>query len=191
MTGGYLGNALAFLVDVTLGLYVFAVLLRFLFQSVRADFYNPISQSIVRITNPPLSRLRRHVPSVGRVDTASVLLLVGLQALTIWLKFALLGHPPALAGVLVGTVAALLTKTVYVMIGAILILVVASWVTPGGYSPLLSLADDLARPLLRPVRRMLPDMGGLDLSPLVALVVLQLAMMLVVWPLRDMGLMLS
>lgn len=191
MMGGYLGNALAFLVDVTLGLYVFAFLLRFLFQSVRADFYNPISQSIVRLTNPPLSRLRRHVPAVGRVDSASVLLLVGLQALAIWLKFSLLGHPPALAGVLVGTFAALLTKTVYVMIASILILVVASWVTPGGYSPLLSLADDLARPLLRPLRRMLPDMGGLDLSPLVALVVLQLAMMLVVWPLRDVGLMLS
>lgn len=189
--GGYLGNALAFLVDVTLGLYIFAVLLRFLFQLVRADFYNPVSQAVVRITNPPLSRLRRHIPAIGGIDSASVLLLVALQSLALWLKFFLLGHPPAVAGILVGALAALLAKAIYVIIGALLILVVASWVAPGSYSPLLSLADDLVRPIVRPVRRRLPDLGGLDLSPMVVLVILQLLMMLLVWPLRDIGIMLS
>lgn len=189
--GGYLGNALAFLVDVTLGLYIFAVLLRFLFQLVRADFYNPISQAVVRVTNPPLSRLRRHIPAVGGIDSASVLLLLILQSLALWLKFFLLGQPPAAVGMLIGALAALLAKAIYVIIGALLILVVASWVAPGNYSPLLALADDLVRPLLRPVRRHLPGLGGIDLAPLAVLVILQLTMMLVVWPLRDIGIMLS
>jgi len=185
--GGYLANASTFLIEVVFGLYIFAVLLRFLFQIVRADFYNPFSQAIVTVTNPPLKRLRRAIPAVGGIDTSSIVLMLVLQMISLWLVYLVLGFSPALPGLVVSAIAALATKTVYVFIGAIIILVVVSWIAPGGYSPVLSLVDDLARPLIRPVRRSLPPLGGLDLSPLVVLIGLQLVLMLVVWPLRDIG----
>lgn len=187
MSGGYLANASTFLIEVVFGLYIFAVLLRFLFQLVRADFYNPVSQAIVTLTNPPLKRMRRVIPPLSGLDTSSLVLMFGLQLLALWLTYSVLGFSASLPGLVVGALAALMTKAVYIFIGAILIGVIVSWIAPGGYSPVLALVDDLARPLLRPVRRSLPPLGGLDLSPLVVLVALQLFLMLFVWPLRDIG----
>ena len=187
MTGGYLSQAAIFLIDVIFGLYILAVLLRLLFQLVRADFYNPLSQTIVTITNPPLIRMRRYIPSIRGIDTSSVILLIALQALVLWLRYAILGYSPAFLGLLVSAIAALVTKTIYVFIVSIFILVIASWIAPQSYSPILGLLNDLTDPILRPVRRRLPPLGGLDLSPLVVLVGLQLMIFLVAWPLRDFG----
>lgn len=187
MSGGYVANAGTFLLDVAFGLYIGAVLLRLFLQWTRADFYNPLSQAIVRLTNPVLRPLRRHVPAIGRIDTASVLVILALELANLWLKLLIAGLDGAIGGLLVLACADILAKACYLFTFAILALVVASWVAPGAYNPVLSLIDALTRPLLKPLRGLLPPLGGLDLSPMVALVLLQLAQMLVVAPLRDLA----
>lgn len=181
----YFSQAGVFLVDTILSLYIFAVLLRFLFQLARADFYNPISQALVMITNPPLLPLRKLIPGFGGVDVASVVLLLALEAGKLYLVGALRGFVPAPLPVLVVALGELLQLTVYVYIFAIIVRAIASWIMPYGGNPFLDLLDDLTEPLLRPARRMLPPISGLDLSPLLVLILLQLTLMLIVQPLMD------
>ena len=187
MSGGYLTSAGIFVLDTVFGLYIGAVLLRLLLQWVRADFYNPLSQAVVKLTNPVLRPMRRYIPALGRIDTASVLLLILLQMLNLWLAVALTGGSAGPLGILVMALAALLSKAIYAFTFALLIQVVASWVMPGARSPVFDLVDSLTEPLMRPLRAALPNLGALDLSPMVALMLLQLALMLIVSPLRDLG----
>lgn len=184
----YFSNAASFLVETFLGLYVLAVLLRLLFQITRADFYNPFSQVLVKITNPPLLPLRRIIPGLGGVDLASVVLLIGLQVLKLYIVLALNGAAAAAPlGVLVIALAQLIQLTVYVFFFAILIRAIMSWVNPYSGNPFMDLIHSLTEPLLRPARQLIPSLGGLDLSPLLVLILLQLALMLIVQPLMDVG----
>lgn len=187
MGGGYFSNAGVFLVNVVFGLYIFAVMLRLALQLVRADFYNPLCQAIVKITNPPLRPMRRVIPAIGRVDTSSVLLLLVLQMLNTGLVAVMLGVSPALAGLLVMAIAELTSKLIWLFIGAIFIQIIISWIGQGGYNPIMGVIDDLTAPLMRPARRIIQPIGGIDLSPMLVLVGLQLALMLIVHPLRDFG----
>ena len=186
MSGGYVANAGSFLLDVVFGLYIGAVMLRLFLQWSRADFYNPLSQAIVKLTNPVLRPLRRYIPAIGRVDTASVVLMLALQMLNLWLSLLVAGAAGAgIGGIFVLALAELLAKALYILMFAIFVQVVASWVAPGAYNPALSLVDSITYPLLKPLRGLLPPLGGLDLSPMLALIVLQLAQMLLVAPIRD------
>jgi YggT family protein len=188
MNGGYVANAGTFLIDVIFGLFIGAVMLRLFLQWARADFYNPLSQAIVKVTNPVLRPLRRYIPAIGRIDTASVVLILSLQILNLWLSLTLAGGMGAsIAGLAVLALAELLSKALYIFMFAIFIQVIASWVSPGAYNPALSLVDSITEPLLKPLRSVLPSLGGLDLSPMIALVGLQLAKMLLVAPLRDLA----
>jgi len=188
MSGGYVANAGSFLLDVIFGLYIGAVMLRLFLQWSRADFYNPLSQAIVKLTNPVLRPLRRYIPAIGRVDTASVALVLVLQMLNLWLSLTVAGAAGAgFGGIFVLALAELLAKALYILMFAIFVQVVASWVAPGAYNPALSLVDSITYPLLKPLRSLLPPLGGLDLSPMVALILLQLAQMLLVAPIRDLA----
>jgi YggT family protein len=187
MDGGYFSNAGAFLVNTVFGLFIGAVILRLLLQLLRANFYNPLSQAIVKLTNPVLRPLRRYIPAIGNIDTASVVLMVALQLLNNWLIGAMYGFSPGLLGSLVLALGQLLSKLVYIYLFAIIIAAVASWVAPMTYNPVLSLIDEVTAPLLRPIRRVVPLLGSLDLAPLVAIVLLQLALMLIVTPILDLG----
>ncbi len=183
MGAGYFSNAGVFLVNTLFGLYIGAVLLRLLLQWARADFYNPLSQAIVKLTNPVLRPLRRYIPALGKVDTASVLLMFALQLLNTWLVSALFGTHLGVVAMLIVAFTELLSKLIYLYIFAIIIQAIASWVAPGAHNPVLRLIEALTEPLLRPIRQLLPNLGGLDLSPLVVIVLLQLALLLVVAPL--------
>lgn len=188
MGGGYLTNAGVFLVDFLFGLYIFAVMLRFALQVVRADFYNPLSQAIVTVTNPPLRALRRYVPAFGNLDSASIILLLVLQLICSGLIALMSGISPAPLGLLVVALAELLSKAIYLCIFAIFIRIAISWIAPHTYNPALGLLDSITAPLLRPAQRRIPPIGGsIDLSPMVVLVVLTLCLMLIVAPLRDTG----
>lgn len=187
MAGGYFSNAGVFLLNTLFGLYIGAVMLRLLLQLARADFYNPLSQAIVKLTNPALRPLRRYIPALGKVDTASLLLMFALQLLNLWLVSAISGARPGGLALVVIAFAALLSKLIYLYVIAIIIQAIASWVAPGAYNPVIRLINALTEPLLRPIRRVLPNLGGLDLSPLVVIVLLQVALLLVVAPLSDIG----
>ncbi|MDH3637127.1 MAG: YggT family protein [Gammaproteobacteria bacterium] len=185
--GGYLGNAGAFLIETLLGLYILIILLRFMLQWARADFYNPISQFIVAATNPPLLPLRRIIPGLFGIDLASIVLLIALLTLKIYLLAWLAGAYPNFLGVLVLAVGELFKLVVYVFMFAIFIRVILSWVAPRSYHPAVNLVVSLSDPLMAPARRLLPAMGGLDLSPIIAFLFLGLTLRLIVQPIIDFG----
>jgi YggT family protein len=166
-------NVTVFLLQTAFSLYIGAVVLRFLLASVQADFYNPLSQFLITITNPLLKPLRRIVPSLGPVDTASVVLALGLKTLELWLLGLLAGLRFAPWALLVVAVVQLLELVVYIYVFSIIIQAVLSWVSPGSQhygNPIASLLYSLNEPLLRPLRQIIPRVGMIDLSPLVAII---------------------
>ena len=187
MSGGYFSDAGLFLVDTVLGLYILIVLLRFLFQLVGADFYNPISQFIAKASNPPLGYLRRVVPGLRGIDFAAVILLIVLEGARIAITAQLIGRSPQLSGLLILSIAELLKLAVYVMVFSIFIRALLSWVSGGRSHPMLHLLHSFTEPLMAPARRILPAMGGLDLSPIIVFIVLMLILKLFVQPLLDLG----
>jgi YggT family protein len=185
MSPDFLVNPAIFLIDTLVSLYIFALLLRFLFQWVDADYYNPISQFLIKITHPPLRMLRRFIPSIGRIDTASLVLMLGLQMLGGYLIFLLQDTSLTFPALTVWSFVQLLDLLFNVYFFAIIIRAVLSWVNPGSYNPAVSLLYSLTEPLLRSSRRLLPPIGGIDLSPLIPLIGIQLAKMLVLPPLQQ------
>ncbi len=184
----YLGNAGVFLISVLFGFFEVLVAVRLLMQHVRADFYNPLAQFVVKATNPLLRPLRRVIPPIGRLDTASVVLWLLLTVAELLLVTLLLGRPfPAVPGLLLWAVADMLNLLIWIWLFCIFVLAIASWINPGAYNPALSIMARISEPVLRPVRRLLPPMGGLDLSPMLAILGLYLAQMLIVAPLRDLA----
>jgi YggT family protein len=184
MENGYLSSPLVFLIQVAFGLFLLAVLLRFLLQLFRADFYNPLSQLIVKVTSPVLRPLRRIIPAIGKIDTASLVLLWLLQALELALIALILGIPANPLGSLLWAIPELVALCINLFFIVLLIQVIMSWITPGGaYHPASGLLYTLTEPLLRPVRRILPPFSGLDFSPMVAMVGLVLLRMLLLPPL--------
>ena len=188
MGGGYFTQAAVFLIEIIFGLYILAVLLRFLLARVRADFYNPLSQFIVKVTNSAIKPLRRFIPGYMGIDWPSIVLLFAVQVVEIILiALVTSGRIPAPMGLFVLTFAYLLKNVIYVYIFIILIQVIISWVNPGAYNPATVIMHQLSEPILKPARRLIPAAGGFDFSPLVVLIGLQLMIILLVSPLMDLG----
>ena len=179
MPTNYFTNPLEFLITTLFSLYILAVMLRFLLGVVRANFYNPVSQFLVRITNPLLVPLRRIVPGVGKYDTAALLLLLVLQLLSLTAIVLLRGGDFQFLNLLIRAVFELVLLTLNIFIVAIFVQVIISWINPGTSNPVNDLLHSLTSPILRPIQRLLPPLGGLDLSPLFALIGLQVLNMLV------------
>jgi YggT family protein len=184
MSGSYLTDPLVFLVRTLFGLYIAVVLIRFLLQWARADFYNPISQFVVRVTAPVLRPLRQIIPGYGGMDLASLVLAWALKAVELAVIAGLLGHGGPLLGALAWAVPALLELVIDLFLFAILIRVILSWVNPDPYNPAVALLDRLTDPVLSPAQRLLPPIGGIDLSPMLVMVGLVLLQMLLVPPLK-------
>lgn len=187
MGGSYVGNAATFLIQTVFGLYILIVMLRFLLQWARADFYNPISQFIVKATQPPLKPLRKFIPGIGGLDMAALIFMLVLKFVELWLVTGLLGMSPQIGGLAILSIAELLGLLINVFIFSILIQVIISWVNPGMHNPVMGLLHSLTEPLLAPARRVIPPISGLDLSPIIVIVCLQLASMLAVAPIRDLA----
>ena len=192
MFGNSVSEALIFLVNTVFGIYLLAVALRFLLQWARADFYNPISQFVVAVTNPPLRLLRRIIPGFAGIDWPSLVLLIAVKCAELSLESLIAAHRfMNIAGLLVLCVAELLELFVYIFMFAIIIQIILSWVSPGAYNPATVILYRLTDPLLRPARRLVPPIGGLDFSPMLPIVVLQLLIILVIKPLAGLGYSLS
>lgn len=188
MSGSYTGQAGVFLIETLFGLYMLIVMLRFLLQVVRADFYNPLSQFVVKATNPVLIPLRRVIPGLGGIDVSALIVLLVLAVVKMWLIAQLVGASPSLAGLTTSGVAEVVSLALNVFFFSILIQVILSWLNQGGgYNPIVGLLHSLNEPLLRPARRLMPPISGFDLSPIVVMVGIQLANILIVAPLRDAG----
>lgn len=175
-------NTAAIYVLQTLGsLFLLIVLLRFVLQLVRADFYNPLSQFAVRATQPLLKPLRRIIPSLFGLDMSSLLLAILVQmlvmGLTLLLAYGTTGNPLQLLIWSIIGVTALFLKIFFF---ALIISVILSWVAPGSHNPGAELVNQICEPTLIPFRRILPNLGGLDISPILAFMVLKLLDMLVI-----------
>lgn len=184
MSGNYLTNPLIFLIQTLFGLYILAVLLRFLLQTVRADFYNPFSQFLVKATNPPLKLLRRIIPGLGGIDLASLVLAWALKAIELYLVLNLAGSATHLLGPLVWAIPELVELVINIFLFGVIIQAVLSWFQSGGYNPAVVLLNSLTAPVLRPARKLLPPTGGIDLSPVLVIIGLILLKMLLMPPLR-------
>lgn len=188
MGDSYLGAALLYLISTAFSLYILLVVLRFLLQTVRADSHNPISQFLLVTTNPPLRLLRRIIPGTAGVDLSSIVLMVSLKAAELSLISLLsYGVTISVAGVLVLSVAEILKLIIYIFMFVIFVQILISWINPGMYNPVSVILYKLSDPLLRPARRLLPPVHGMDFSPVLALVFLQLLLILLVRPLTDLA----
>ena len=174
-------NAFSYLIGTLIDLYIAAVLLRMLLQWVRADFYNPVCQFLVKVTNPVLIPLRRVIPAIGRLDTASVVLMLALEILGVWLIAAVGSATVAFEQVVIFSVMKLLATLLWTYFFLVIAAVILSWVAARMRHPAIPLVFQLTDPLLRPVRRWIPPIGGIDLSPLFVLIGIRFLLLLLGW----------
>ena len=164
-------QALIFLINTAFSLYLMVVLLRIWLQWARADFYNPLSQFVVKATNPVVIPLRRLLPSIGKIDTASVLLaLVLVIAQSVCLRYLAFGQV-FLPNLLVMALPMLVREALTLFFWVLIIRAIMSWFSQGN-NPIEYLMHQLTEPALRPVRRIIPPIAGLDLSVLVVIIAL-------------------
>ncbi len=170
-----LNDILVYLIQTLLSLFLLAMLLRFLLQLVRADFYNPISQFLVKVTNPLVLPLRKVIPGYAGLDLASLLLAVLLQLLAIAAILLLSGIGiPSIALLLVWSVLGVISLLVNIYFFALLAMIILSWVAPGSNNPAIYLLHQITEPVMAPLRKLLPPMGGLDFSPILVFVLINI-----------------
>ena len=176
-----LSQALILIIQTLGSLYLLIVLLRFILQLVRADFYNPLSQFIVKATHPLLRPLRRVIPSIGNLDLSSLVLALIVQVLLmaaiLMLTYGDIGN---LLQLLVWAIIGITGLFLNIFFYALIISVILSWVAPGSHNPGAQLINQITEPALAPFRRLLPNLGGLDLSPIFAFLAIKLLEMLVI-----------
>lgn len=168
----------------TLGtLFMMAVLLRFLLQISRADFYNPITQMVVRVTDPGVQLFRRFIPGFKGVDFATLVFAVFVESLLIGILIFMAGFDlPGIGLVLTWAVAGIINFILDIYFWALLISIVSSFIAPFSEHPALVLVRQLTEPIMAPFRRLLPSMGGLDLSPIFVFLAIQILKIVLVTP---------
>jgi len=174
-------NALTYLVGTLIDLYVASVLLRLLLQWVRADFYNPLSQLLIKLTNPALVPLRRFIPAIGRLDTAAVVLMLALEIIGVWLAGKIGSSAMEWQQIIAFSVIKLLMTLLMTYFFLIIVAVILSWLGQGLRHPFIPLVFQLTEPVLRPIRRIIPPIAGIDLSPLFALIAIRFLILLLGW----------
>lgn len=165
-------TSVMFLVDILFGLYLMVVLLRLWLQLAQADFYNPFSQFIVKATHPIVGPMRRVIPSMGRLDTATLilaLLVAGLKLFSLNLIAGVVYTNPV--GLLLGATFEVLREAFQLVMWVLIIRAILSWVSQG-QNPMEYVLHQLTEPFLAPIRRIIPPMGGLDLSVMFAIIAL-------------------
>lgn len=162
--------ALIFIIQTFAQLFLLILLLRFWLPFVGADFRNPIAQGILRITSPLIVPLRRVIPSIGRVDTATVIIAFAAQYLTIVIILAISAASATPLQIAITTALDLLLLTLRLFTFAIIILIIMSWIGPGTYNPATAFIAMLVEPVLRPFRRVIPTIGSVDISPMFVII---------------------
>ena len=174
MTGSII-QALIYVIDIFTRLYLFILMLRFLLPWLRVNYNNPLTQGILKLTSPLVIPVRRFLPPIGRIDSATLLVMFGLEYLLIWLIAALNKQSIAIIEIIVMATFGLLSLALTLFTIAIVIRVILSWFAAGSHNPAIGVINAIADPILRPFRRLIPPLGGIDLSPLFAFVALGVA----------------
>jgi YggT family protein len=167
-----LASALAYIINAVSSIVLLILLLRLILPFLRADFRNPVAQGILRITSPIVIPVRRVVPSFGRLDTATILIAFAIQVFTVWVMLKIFGASAAFGDMAFAAVIKLMILTVNLFVYAIIIRIVLSWIARGQYSPVTAIVSTITEPVLRPFRRIIPPLGGFDISPVFAVILL-------------------
>jgi YggT family protein len=178
----YFTNPLDFILQTLFTLYTSIFMIRLMLQMTQADFYNPLSQFVVKATSPLLTPVRRFVPSIGRFDSASLVVMMLLQ-MAFWILYRLIHGTPDFLPMLALSVKELVDILLNIYQFAILIMVIVSWITPGVYNPVIGIINTILEPIMRPCRKLLPPVSGIDFSPLIAILGIVVARMLIIPPL--------
>lgn len=168
-------GALELIITTIFDIYIMIVVARFILQLVRADFYNPVSQFIVKATSPVLNPLRRIIPGFGGIDVASIVLFLVIVLIKLGIWLMLKGYGLALIPsfeFLVLFLRSLANTIINFFMFCIFIMVILSWVAQGSYNPLADIMRQITEPIMAPARRILPPLGGLDLSPMIVILLL-------------------
>lgn len=170
-------TAMQFLIGVVFDLFLMVVLLRFWLQLVRADFYNPLSQTVVKLTSFAVNPLRKVIPGVGGLDMASLLVayLVAFAKIALLMTLFYGGFEPV--GAAITALMTLIKEAFSLVFWVLIIRAILSWVAQG-YNPIAAVFDQLTEPMLRPIRKVIPPVGGLDLSILVLIIGMQFMQLL-------------
>jgi len=168
-------QALYFIVKTLAQLYLLLLLLRFWLPIMRADFRNPIAQGILRITSPLVIPVRRFVAPIGRLDTSTILVAYILEFLLVVLLLAIRGLRVETLPIAITAILELAILSLNLFFFVILLKIILSWVAPQNYNPMTVLLNTMAEPVLRPFRRIVPAVGGFDISPIFAIVLLKAA----------------
>jgi len=174
-------NAISYLVGTLIDLYIAAILLRLLLQWVRADFYNPVSQFLVKVTNPVIVPLRRVIPSIRRLDTASVVLMVSLEFFSVWIASRISSSPLPVDQLVIFSLVKLVATLLMTYFFLIIATVLLSWIGAQMRHPVIPLVYQLTEPVLSPFRKIIPPIAGIDLSPLFALIAIRFLLLLIGW----------
>jgi YggT family protein len=175
------GQIASFLVDTLFTFFVFLLLLRFHFQWLRVPFRNSVGEFVLATTSWLVLPARRIIPGLAGLDLPTLLLAWALQGVGLWIQAEIRGLEPAFAGLALVALVDLVRYSLYILVAAVIIQVVFSWLNP--YTPVAPVLDALTRPFLKPLRRFVPPIGSFDLTPLV-LVVLAQVVLIVLWNLR-------
>lgn len=183
-----LANAGYYLTDTIFNFFIYLVLIRFWMQWVHANFHNQIGQTIINLSNPIIIPFRKVLPSIGTVDTASLVVAFIITYLKL-ITFSLLkGFSPDWLTFVTHALGSLINSCTYIFMGAIFLKIIMSWVNPHSYHPVMGIAHAIAEPLMAPARKLLPAFSGLDLSPILVIMFLKLTQILIAIPLMNLRL---
>lgn len=185
-------NAILFTISTVFNIYTTLVIFRFLLQLVRADFYNPLAQFAVRATNPLLIPLRKIIPGYAKIDFASIMLALLLQLTEVYLTlvvqgFGIAANVVSISGFIIWGCGELIDLTLAFLFFAVLIQVVSSWLAPQQYNPAMDALNRITAPLFRPIHRILPSIGGIDMSPIVVIFAISIMRMVIADPIVAIG----
>jgi len=174
-----MGSSAALIFSTLTGIYLLAVLLRFLLQVAKADFYNPVSQSVIKITDPMVRILRTFIPGYRGIDFSSLVLAFAVQATAICVLIILYGGSiPGVGYIItwafVGVVLFIINIYYYAILASIIMSFVMMFSGSTSPHPLLLLVWQLTEPIMAPVRKIIPSMGGLDFSPIFIFIAIQI-----------------
>lgn len=185
-------QAFEFLFRSLFDIAIFNFISRFILQMVKVNAFNPFSQLLLKVTDPLLAPARRYIPSIQRIDTACLMIIVGLTFLKLivlsWIQFQ---KTPHIIGLLLWTAGDVSTAVLYFFFFAILAQTVMSWMANGSTHPLNNLLAQITAPIMRPIRRVLKPISGFDLTPLPAMMGVQFLIILFASPLTQMGMKLA
>ena len=161
-----MGTGMASFIQLLFHLATFIVVLRFLLHLSKADYFNPITQGIVKATNPVILPMQAVLRPMGRIDPASLVLAILLKTLGIYIALQMVGVPAGIGSIFIGGVAGVVKTLLDIYFFALIISIILSWVAPQANHPGALLVHQVIEPLLEPVRKFIPSLGGLDLSPI-------------------------